>query len=82
MSNEKVTETPEAPTHEFLVQINYKSGNQHLGWFTKFEVKTSGGKISSMTWAVKAGGVEQPVLIGVDDIESVFQLNVMPIEKQ
>ena len=54
----------------FKVRVNYKSGIQEEFWCEKFSIK---GAQYSWTYADKG---MNPIKIGVDDIESVWQVGV------
>lgn len=76
----------DAPTHraEFLVQIVYKSGYVYTGWFSQMETKTKGGKVSEISWTLAPCNGHKIIHIGLDEIESVIQLEdrVVEIEAQ
>lgn len=58
---------------EYKVRINYKSGHQHVGWFTEFVVnRTDAGAFVGVEYATSDG--VKFLLLGVDDIESITQL--------
>jgi hypothetical protein len=60
------------------VQINYKSGISTTAWFKDFKIKHREGRITELEWDCVAGS--QKVLhIGVNDIESIWQLEVKEI---
>lgn len=61
--------------HLFLVRINYKSGNSFEGWFSKFDTKARGAQIESVTWKLAPNSRQQLIHVGVDDIESIVQLD-------
>lgn len=58
---------------EFKIRINYRSGHQHVGWFSKFETSMSNGKLHSINWLAVEG--VNFILMGIDDIESITQLS-------
>lgn len=66
--------TDKTVEHSFLLQINYKSGNSIKAWFDKFDIKKTGGDITSMEWVETKGQGVRVIFIGIDDIESIFQL--------
>lgn len=84
--NDVTNVTENVPTHrpEFLVQIVYKSGHIYTGWFEKLETKTTGGKITEISWALAPSNPHKIVHMGLDDIESILQLEdrIVPIEAQ
>lgn len=53
---------------KFKIRIAYKSGNVHEFWCTKFNMKN--GK---WEW-VSVSQVNQPLLISINDVESVWQI--------
>lgn len=66
--------TDKTVEHTFLVQINYKSGHSIKAWFDKFDVSQKGGEITKLEWVIAAGQPERILVIGIDNIESVVQL--------
>lgn len=76
----------DATTHrpEFLVQIVYKSGYIYTGLFEKLETKTTGGKITEISWTLAPSNPHKVIHMGMDDIESIFQLEgrIVPVEAQ
>lgn len=57
----------------YTLQINYKSGISMQGEFTHFEVQNG-------TYNWKTPDAAGPVLFGVDNIESVWQINVREVD--
>lgn len=57
---------------QYKVRINYRSGHQHTGWFSEFKVEHSGGKVTSV--AYRSADSTQFLFVGIDDIESIAQL--------
>ena len=55
----------------FLIEVNYRSGNKERFWVTEFSINEG-----LYDWKTVDNGrsVKHPVILGVDDIESVFQL--------
>jgi len=70
----EVIETDAVPVYK--IKINYKSGQSHTFWATEFN--SSGGKY---TWNT-IDPHNDVLLLGVDDIESIFQVGVAFIEKE
>lgn len=63
-----------------LVQINYKSGRSVTMWFKTFNVKRdSRGVLTSVNYE-KWNPTEDVFYLGIDNIESIFQLNAELIE--
>ena len=60
----------------FKIKVNYKSGTSHIIWASEFSV--SGG-----TYSWKCIDPHNDILLlGVDDIESIYQVGVAFIEKK
>ncbi len=59
----------------FKIKINYKSGNSHVFWANEFNA--SGG---TYTWS-SIDPHNEPLLLGTDNIESIFQIGVSFIDK-
>ena len=57
------------------VQINYKSGISMQAEFKSFSVKNE-------TYSWETYGEKGPVLLGVNDIESVWQISVREVESE
>lgn len=61
--------------HKFLVQINYKSGNNVTAWFDTFKIKQDNGNLSGIEWSLSSDqDGKNLIFIGIADIESVVQL--------
>lgn len=58
----------------YTVQINYKSGISVTAEFKSFRVE--GG-----VWKWSAYGDKNPVILGVDNIESVWQISERDVEE-
>lgn len=59
------------PVPRYLLRINYKSGISEEFWVTEFA-------ISNGNWTWKSmSGVHHPILMGVDAVESVWQLDAI-----
>ena len=54
-------------TTKYLIQINYKSGISMKFWTYSFEINNG-----SITWESVYQRGKKPLLIGVDNIESVY----------
>jgi hypothetical protein len=54
------------------VQINYKSGQSIIVKVEKLEVSRRGGTLDSIKWD---GIAPEPLFMGIDDIESIWQLS-------
>lgn len=52
---------------KFLIQVNYKSGNSMQFWVYSFNIKDG-------EWTWRSIGDSKPVLLNVDEVESVWQL--------
>lgn len=59
---------------KYLLQINYKSGISMQAWFTKFEPRTNAGSISYLEYEVHPDSENKVVIIGINEIESVYRL--------
>lgn len=59
---------------QFLVRILYKSGNSQAFWATKFSIKTAAGGGFTYEWTTADPGYVRPVMMGVDEVEAVWQL--------
>ena len=59
---------------EYLIRVNYKSGHSEELWYKKFTIRSE-----TYEWET-SDPVRRPLLIGVDDIESVWQLEVREVE--
>lgn len=57
----------------YTVQINYKSGISVQAEFKSFSVKNG-------TYSWKPYGEKGPVILGADNIESVWQISVREVE--
>ena len=57
----------------YTIQINYKSGISIQAEFKSFSVKNK-------TYSWEIYGDKGPLLLGVDDIESVWQISVREVE--
>ena len=53
---------------KFKVRVLYKSGNSHEFWCTKFKVHNGQWEWVTVTQS------NTPILLGVDDIEAVYQV--------
>jgi len=60
----------------YKVRISYKSGYVLDGWFDKMDIKSSGGAITSVEWKVSASENMKILHLGVDQIESIIQIDV------
>jgi len=60
----------------YTIQINYKSGISMTAEFTKFSVKNG-----TWEWEVYSPSTSNPVLLGVDNIESVWQLSFREVQE-
>lgn len=58
----------------YKVRINYKSGISETHWFTDFKYSKDHSGAMTMKWA-PAFTNARPVLLGVDDVESVWQVD-------
>ena len=56
------------------IQINYKSGRTIIARFQKFSVTSNGAEITKIEWEIDNSGNMKPLFIGIDEIESIFQL--------
>ena len=65
----------------YLIKINYKSGISESFWCTNFECKYSGSDITSIKWTRLFDGYH-PILVGVDNIESVFVADRAALPKE
>lgn len=63
-----------------LVRIVYKSGYVTESWFDKMEVQEQAGKIVSMSWKPSPQNQERILSIGVENIESIVQLDAISVE--
>ena len=52
---------------KFLIQVNYKSGNSMQFWVYKFNVRDD-------KWTWESVSSPKPVLLNVDEVESVWQI--------
>jgi len=59
---------------KYRVQINYKSGASQTLWFTKMNTKSNGGKLTAIEWCLSPDEVIRVHHLGIDDIESIFEL--------
>ena len=57
------------------VQINYKSGISVQAEFKNFSVKNE-------TYSWETYGDKAPVILGVDNIESIWQISVREVESE
>lgn len=57
------------------VQINYKSGISMQAEFKSFSVKKD-------TYSWEAYGAKGPLILGVDNIESIWQISVRDVESE
>jgi len=64
----------EKPTHEFLLEIAYKSGYSFQMWFITFSIADG-----EWEWQT-SDAVIRPMLLGVDDIVSVIQIETRKIK--
>lgn len=63
-----------------LVQINYKSGRSVTMWFKTFETKRDQrGVLTSISYDT-LNPHEDVYYLGIDNIESIFQINAEKIE--
>ena len=60
----------------YKVRISYKSGYVVESWFDKMNIKSSGGEITSVEWKVSASENMKILHLGVDQIESIIQIDV------
>lgn len=62
---------------EYLVQINYKSGNSVELWFAEFDISSN-----KASWKISSryNGETRILLLGIDEIESVIQLAAETVE--
>ena len=58
----------------YTIQINYKSGISVTAEFKSFSVKGGG-------WKWSAYGDKSPVILGVDNIESVWQISEREVQE-
>lgn len=56
---------------KFLIRVLYKSGNHMDFWVHSFSIKGS-----NYSWETVAGEAK-PVLLGVDNVEAVYQLKAV-----
>ena len=59
----------------YTVQINYKSGISMQAEFKSFSLKNG-------TYSWETYGEKRPVVLGVNDIESVWQISVRDVESE
>ena len=59
----------------YTVQINYKSGISMQAEFKSFSVKKD-------TYSWESYGDKGPIILGVDNIESVWQISVRDVESE
>ena len=59
----------------YTVQINYKSGISMQAEFKSFSVKKE-------TYSWESYGDKGPVILGVDNIESIWQISVREVESE
>lgn len=68
-----MSDTDQAET-EYKVRINYKSGHQHVGWFTVFQVtRADDGSLAGVTYTTADGA--NFLFLGLEGIESITQLS-------
>ena len=60
-------------TDIYLVQINYKSGNNIKMWFHEFEYVASNGEVEETKWKV-SNEFSRPLFMNISEIESVYQI--------
>lgn len=53
--------------YEYLIQINYKSGNHFTAWFKELDIVNG-----RATWTIPNFKKGRPVVLGIDDIESIW----------
>lgn len=59
--------------YQYLIQINYKSGNSIKMWFTEFSFKDYvSAKIIDYTCA---DPLAKPIYLNIEEIESIFQID-------
>ena len=59
----------------YTVQINYKSGISVQAEFKSFSIKNG-------TYSWESCGDKCPVILGVDNIESIWQISVREVESE
>lgn len=66
---------------EFLVRINYKSGHSYEEWFTKFSGDLNdNAELTSITWKLSPRAKTEPILLGLNNVESVIQLKTREVK--
>ena len=60
----------------YTVQINYKSGSSMQAEFKSFTVNRGD------TYSWETYGEKGPIILGVDNIESVWQISVREVESE
>lgn len=63
--------------YQYLIQINYKSGNSIKMWFTEFSFKDY-VSAKSIDYTC-ADSIQKPIYLNIEDIESIFQIDVKEI---
>lgn len=60
----------------YKVRISYKSGYVIEAWFDKMNIKSREGAIISVEWKVSASENMKILHLGLDEIESIIQIDV------
>ena len=73
---------------KFFIRVNYKSGIQEEFWVKDFKTESNQDGLSSVEWTLcfdekndpEGYKSPRPVTIGVDNIESIWQLKIEDID--